>query len=395
MGVFDTFSPECLPQFLSRYYLSVFPAKILTKWLTYGKDLCELFGKREIVFIINDGVHLRYRSFAKPIDFYKELCRLSPEKLDIGGVYNYSPKDHNLHSDFKVVEREFVIDIDLTDYDDVRTCCSEASVCNSCWRFAIIAVRVLENVLKNHFGFKNFIFLFSGRRGIHCWVADEIARRMNNIERSGIVSYLTLTKNDFSISTPSFSYEQYHPLINETIDIILNMKTFDDIMLEQNWLDDEKKFVEDNFCEPISDIILKSFEMLDGNRKLKWKFLKDFYYDKTNKENNLFTRMFNKFILKTVYPRMDGNVSSSTNHLLKSPFCVHPKTGRVAVPLDLEKLESIKLENFPTINKLVSEVQENCNSTQCNIDNEAYKTTSLGPYVKLFEDFVNKCVDNQ
>ncbi|KAH7696378.1 DNA primase small subunit [Aphelenchoides avenae] len=55
------------------------------------------------------------------------------------------------------------------------------------------------------------------------------------------------------------------------------------------------------------------------------------------------------FVLAYAYPKLDVNVSTGTNHLLKSPFCIHPKTGMIAVPLNPKTIHKVNLADIPRI----------------------------------------------
>ena len=61
-------------------------------------------------------------------------------------------------------------------------------------------------------------------------------------------------------------------------------------------------------------------------------------------------------ILLYTYPRIDAEVSKHRNHLLKAPFCVHPKTGRVCVPIDLQFIDDFDPETVPTVGQLLKEL---------------------------------------
>merc|ERR1712130_365357 len=72
------------------------------------------------------------------------------------------------------------------------------------------------------------------------------------------------------------------------------------------------------------------------------------------------------------YPRFDKHVSIGLNHLLKSPFCVHPGTGKLCVPIDPQKSEEFSPDQVPTLAAMMEEVAMG-------------KPRSMDAYVKFFE----------
>ena len=66
-------------------------------------------------------------------------------------------------------------------------------------------------------------------------------------------------------------------------------------------------------------------------------------------------RLIPGIVFTYTFPRLDVEVSKHRNHLLKAPFCIHPKTGRVCVPIDPARADAFDPTAVPTVARLQEE----------------------------------------
>jgi len=92
-------------------------------------------------------------------------------------------------------------------------------------------------------------------------------------------------------------------------------------------------------------------------------------------------------IIQYTYPRLDAEVSKHRNHLLKAPFCVHPKTGRVCVPVDPATIDEFDPEAVPTVFQLLSELNEVA-ATGSQEHHDDWEKTKLKAYVDMLDKHV-------
>ncbi len=392
---------ESVKRSMREYYQQFYPADLMYKWLAYGHDgkhaqVDKSFtNRREFCFTLDGDIFARYQNFPNAKEFRAGLARKVPSKIDIGPVFNRKPSERH-GVDFKPVERELVFDIDMTDYDDVRTCCSEANICGKCWPLMTVAIKVLDVGLRKDFGFKHLLWVYSGRRGVHCWVSDERARKLSDEARSAVAEYFAVYKGTdasgakrLSLTTP------LHPSLKRAYNDVLKKYWTEVYLPAQKIFEHEDKYtpiLDSIQDEDIRSELESAFKRSGTDSVARWELLETLVTREQAKvkRNYKLDGILEKIVFGHIYPRLDIEVSRHMNHLLKAPFCIHPKTGRVCVPMDPETCEKFDFEQVPTVLDLISGTKSLNESTELftekfwkalDVENEA-KLTSKTREVK-------------
>lgn len=130
----------------SCFILEIFIYRLLIYcFFCLGED--SIFTHRELSFTLADEVYIRYLSYENRKDFENDLISKCPFKIDIGAVMSARPRDHRT-TNLQPVQRELIFDIDMTDYDEVRSCCSGADICQKCWKFMVVACQIIDSTLR-------------------------------------------------------------------------------------------------------------------------------------------------------------------------------------------------------------------------------------------------------
>ncbi|KAF8828840.1 hypothetical protein HHX47_DHR3000033 [Lentinula edodes] len=411
---------------LLTFYRRLYPFKQLFKWLNRGPERAEkesrLFPYREFAFTLRNDAYLRYNSYSSDVEMKKHVCLLTPSRFEIGPVYSAQPKDKKTvrPTHFRAEKREVVFDIDMTDYDPIRTCCSEADICKRCWGFIAIAVEVLDTAIRDQFGYTKLLWVYSGRRGIHLWISDKEAFELNDDQRKAMVEYLTVIKNGKEPGkrvNVRFGMKDLPPTLKYVVAsavVIVRLKlfalreacqainqTFDDLILQdQDCFGSQEGY--ETLLSLIPDAKLASrlrekwSQKPDSPSYIKWDEMRTEILalkDKHARQNMRYA--MEDILLQYAYPRLDAEVSKHRNHLLKAPFCIHPKTGRICVPIDPNRIREFDPATVPTVGQLLAELDTAGSDTSDGEHRDDWQRTSLKPYIDMFEEYANNVQEKQ
>ncbi|TNJ27395.1 DNA primase small subunit [Giardia muris] len=368
------------------YYDRYYPYAEIVRWLMRDGRVDPAYREwsYETLLRIGETFVSRFRSVETSEDLRKLLC-FHPDtassfllKLDIGPIYSHPMGIRDsAGSSFVSVERELVFDIDAGDFDRVRTCCQEASICPKCWRFMELVVPLLV-LFANVNGFNDYFFVFSGRRGLHAWMYDDVACRLTREMRLSLLQSIQLVAADTGTFI-DLRYDRENWLCTLIYKEVCK-PFFIKMLVEQDWLggsvgdptnalhhirETERVHLDQNIQVFIKNAVLlfnnannvvaggkgtkgrqsdleKFDQALEGFiRKLvtipnvaepevsfrRWELLE--------KELGGYPDILERLVVYYTYPRFDIEVTRTMNHLLKVPFSVHRKTCKISVPFPI------------------------------------------------------------
>lgn len=272
-------------------------------------------------------------------------------KLNVGAMFDKCPLERWLcpsGSEPKPVQKEFVIDIDMDDYDQLGISKDQIGECDAAFAIVGVGLEVCMEVLRDTFNFQHILPVYSGRRGAHLWVCDKRACLMDDPTRKSIVDFIKPGHKTHTSGRKTFKWLLQYPTYGGSDNPMQKKGVFSRIIYKFFRFVGVKSrlagglglldvgFDRTNFLEMIdsrlaNDLTVSVRSAANGLEALT--LIENTLRDKPPDVKEWLVPRFCEAICTLVWPRVDEAVSTHMNHTLKAPFSVHPKTGRVSVPI--------------------------------------------------------------
>ena len=289
-------------------------------------------------------------------------------------------------------EKELVFDIDVTDFNRFCDCREISKMCNICSIHLLGSHLILNHYLKEVFGYndKNILWVFSGCKGIHCFVNSLIALKLTDKERVNLFNFIHIDKNDDDKLKSYINYlQKTDPLfINQLISFfeenvikkrnLFLLEAFESYCLSKIQLHYNviHQIIKNNWSK-ISSLSLYEEEKENVSLK-KWMFLGNIENTQfIDNENLVKPSLF--IIFKLFYPIIDKG-PMTMSHLIKTPFSLHSLTSNISLPVDSNDILNIDItKDFITIKQLHSHYQ---------LNNQLHPTFIKG--MQIFREWVSQ-----
>lgn len=299
----------------------------------------EDFDKREFGFQVvkNDQIRfVRNISFATPTDLLRYIRKQIPLAIYVGAIYSEGPNYYEQRTIQQLdwIRREFIFDIDLTEYDLVRPCDCKGKnmVCELCWELINASIHWIHETLLEDFGVKEIKWVFSGRRGVHAWILDYNMSLLDEEQRTAIVEYLTFFKGEGTSASYSPN-ARYNTKYQERTNELLFQSFFKNATISQI----EKL----GFSTQRSKFILDQRDRVGVNTS----FLNNYVFntDKLKVATPLQSYPSREKILQNIIlqwsPRIDTAVTIDLRRILRMPGSVHGESGKLVKFLDYDEID--------------------------------------------------------
>lgn len=282
----------------------------------------------EFGFRIDGDVFIRHQKVGSVDDLIRMLTKYPRTMaLELGG-----PFVHARYSDvYAPGECPLRFDLDLSDYDDVRPCCSKKRCCNKCWLFVRAGLALIRMSMQEAFGLGDeMCAVFSGRRGAHFYCNGSHARSLSRQERSAIASYLgvvyTRSETRAGVRTAAKLDVRILERVTMTRELSILLPYAALAIRTYGWL----WFFD--LIRPRSQKknVMRLAKRVCGETATKSTLEK---VRSVCERRNLGVA-FDRAVYLALYPRIDTAVTTDLTHLCKAPFSVHPATGLLALPFD-------------------------------------------------------------